>query len=50
MEYLHEFVFQISSDANEDLVKNAEQFGQLLVQTLDEETPVTIKSKSNIGR
>lgn len=40
---------KISSDSNQDLVKNAEKFGQLLAQTLNEETSETIKSKNNIG-
>lgn len=40
---------EISSEANQDLVKNAEQFGQLLARTLNEEVPKTIKSKNNIG-
>ena len=40
---------KISSDANQKLVQNAEQFGQLLAQTLSEEVPETIKTKENIG-
>ena len=40
---------QISREANQDLVRNAEQFGQLLAQTLSEEIPETIKSRSNVG-
>ena len=40
---------KISSEANQDLVKNAEQFGQLLARTLSEEVSETIKSKNNIG-
>lgn len=43
------FSLQISSDANQKLVQNAEQFGQLLAQTLSEEVPETIKTKENIG-
>ena len=42
-------LFKISSEANQGLVRNAEQFGQLLARTLNEETPEAIKSKSNIG-
>ena len=41
---------KISSDANQALVKNTEQFGQLLAHTLNEEIPKAIKSKSNIGK
>ena len=42
-------IIKISSEANQDLVRNAEQFGQLLAHTLNEETPEVIKSKNNIG-
>ena len=41
---------KISSTASQDLVRNAEQFGQLLARTLNEEIPETIKSKGNIGK
>lgn len=43
------FSLKISSDANQRLVKNAENFGQLLAQTLNEEVLETIKTKDNIG-
>jgi len=42
-------ILKISSEANQDLVKTVEQFGQLFARTLNEETPEVIKSKSNIG-
>lgn len=44
-----QIMFKISSNANQKLVKNAEQFGQLLAQTLNEEVLKTIKTKNNIG-
>ena len=40
---------KISSKTNQELVKNTEQFGQLLAHTLNEGIPVAIKPKSNIG-
>lgn len=43
------YTLKISSDANQKLVENAEQFGQLLAQTLSEKEPETIKAKNNIG-
>ena len=42
-------IIKISSEANQDLVRNAEQFGQLLADTLNENTSEVIKSKNNIG-
>ena len=42
-------ILKISNQANQDLVRNAEQFGQLLARTLSEAIPETIKSRSNVG-
>ena len=42
-------ILKISNQANQDLVRNAEQFGQLLARTLSEVIPETIKSRSNVG-
>ena len=42
-------IFKISDQPNQDLVRNTEEFGLLLAHTLNEETPETIKSRSNVG-
>ena len=49
--YVHTYIqiLKISNQANQDLVRNAEQFGQLLARTLSEVIPETIKSRSNVG-
>ena len=42
-------MLKISNQPNQDLVRNAEQFGHLLALTLNEVVPETIKSRSNVG-